>query len=91
MWITEVGCYIYGSIAALRRSKKRVRAVITTELPFLLSKEFPSNQENIPDAVKDFASGYPTKATAEMHQSHWGKLFNQMDSALSDEEKQLVS
>ncbi|XP_010670600.2 uncharacterized protein LOC104887626 isoform X1 [Beta vulgaris subsp. vulgaris] len=90
-WLQLMHQDIKGRLAALRRSKKRVRAVITTELPFLLSKEFPSNQENIPDAVKDFASGYPTKATAEMHQSHWGKLFNQMDSALSDEEKQLES
>lgn len=89
--ITQVGCYICGSVAALRRSKKRVRAVITTELPSLLSKEFPSNQENELYVVKDFATGYSSKATAELHQSHWGKLFNQMDSKLSDEEKQLVN
>ncbi|KMT15177.1 hypothetical protein BVRB_3g062900 [Beta vulgaris subsp. vulgaris] len=90
-WLQLLHQDIKGRLAALRRSKKRVRAVITTELPSLLSKEFPSNQENELYVVKDFATGYSSKATAELHQSHWGKLFNQMDSKLSDEEKQLES
>ncbi|XP_021758234.1 uncharacterized protein LOC110723201 [Chenopodium quinoa] len=88
-WLQLLHQDIKGRLAALRRSKKRVRAVITTELPFLLSKEFPPNQGNDPCVMKDSASGNPSKATAELHQSHWSKLFNQMDSSLSEEEKQL--
>jgi len=79
------------SPAALRRSKKRVHAVITTELPFLLSKEFSSNQENDPYVTKGSALVSPSNATAELHRARWSKLFNQMDSALSEEEKELVS
>lgn len=89
-WLQLLHQDIKGRLAALRRSKKRVRAVITTELPFLLSKEFPSNQENDPP-VKDSVSGYSSNATVELHQSHWSKLFNQMDNALCEEEKQLES
>lgn len=77
--------------AALRRSKKRVRAVINTELPLLLSKEFLHDQENNPHAMKDSADGFSTSVTADMHRSRWSRLFNQMDKALSEEEKQLVS
>lgn len=80
-----------GSIAALRRSKKRVRDVISTELPFLLSKEFPSNQENSICAAKYSASDYSIRRAAELHESYWSKLFNQMDNTLSEEEKELVS
>lgn len=79
------------ALAALRRSKKRVRAVITTELPFLLSKEFSSNQENDPCAVKYSAYGNSIVTKAELHRLHWSKLFNQMEYTLSEEEKQLVS
>ncbi|XP_021861314.1 uncharacterized protein [Spinacia oleracea] len=88
-WLQLLHQDIKGRLAALRRSKKRVRAVITTELPFLLSKEFPPNQEIDPYAMKDSTSGYTSKATAELHQSHWSKLFNQMDNSLCEEEKQL--
>lgn len=73
--------------AALRRSKKRVRSVITTELPFLISKEF-SSQENDPNNCVD---GFLENATARMHRERWNSLFDQMDKALSEEEKQLVS
>ena len=56
-------------------------SVITTELPLLLSKEFESNEENVNGSMK---------AAAELHQAQWNKLFNQMESSLSEEEKQLV-
>lgn len=75
----------------MRRSKKRVRAVINTELPFLISKEFLSDQENNPYSMQNSADGFCNRATAEMHQGRWGTLFGQMDKALSEEEKQLVS
>lgn len=75
----------------MRRSKKRVRAVIHTELPFLISKEFSSDQENNPYGMQNLADGFCNRATAEMHEARWGTLFGQMDKALSEEEKQLVS
>lgn len=77
--------------AALRRSKKKVRAVITTELPFLISKEFSSNKGGDPNTVRTSAEGFSHDAAAEMHMARWSSLFDQMDKALSEEEKQLVS
>ncbi|PSS32484.1 Microtubule-actin cross-linking factor 1, like [Actinidia chinensis var. chinensis] len=80
-----------GRLAALQRSKKRVRAVIHTELPFLISQEFSSNQENDQYAMKNSAAGCSGNADAEVHQARWSALFHQMDKALSEEEKQLES
>ncbi|XP_039056955.1 uncharacterized protein LOC120200107 [Hibiscus syriacus] len=78
-----------GRLSALRRSRKKVRAVITTELPFLISKEFSSNKGGDPNIVITSADGFPHDATAEMHLARWSALFDQMDKALSEEEKQL--
>ena len=79
------------AFAALRRSKKKVRAVITTELPFLISKEFSSNQGSDPNIIRNSADGFSHDGAAEMHRARWSALFDQMDKALSEEEKQLVS
>ena len=68
-----------------------MRAVITTELPFLISKEFSSNQGSDPNILRDSADGFSHDATAEMHRARWSALFDQMDKALSEEETQLVS
>jgi len=76
--------------SALRRSRRRVRSVITTELPFLISKEFANNQDCDPYIMKMFA-GLPTSQIADLHGARWTALFNHMDEALSKEEKQLVS
>ncbi|KAG8390177.1 hypothetical protein BUALT_Bualt01G0056300 [Buddleja alternifolia] len=43
-WLELLNQDIKGRLAALRRSKKRVRAVITTELPLLISREFSSDK-----------------------------------------------
>jgi hypothetical protein len=78
---------VYCSVnTALRRSKKRVRAVITTELPFLISKEFSSNQEN-----ENSTDRFSHSASADMHHAKWSTMFDQMEKALTEEEKQLVS
>lgn len=74
------------SNTALRRSKKRVRAVITTELPFLMSKEFSFNQEN-----ENSTDRFSNSASADMHHARWSTMFDQMEKALTEEEKQLVS
>lgn len=78
-----------GRLAALQRSKKRVRAVIHTELPLLMSQEFPSNQEN-----EHYATGYSAgrcsdNSNADLHRARWSALFDQMDKSLTEEEKQL--
>lgn len=90
-WLELLHQDIKGRLAALRRSKKRVRAVIHTELPFLISKEFPSNQENNSSVTKDSAAECSNIAVAEMHQARWSALFDQMDKSLFEEEKQLES
>ncbi|XVF24343.1 hypothetical protein REPUB_Repub13aG0119700 [Reevesia pubescens] len=90
-WLELLQQDIKGRLSALRRSKKKVRAVITTELPFLISKEFSSNQGNGPNFIRNSADGFSHDATAEMHRARWSALFGQMDKALSEEEKQLES
>ncbi|XP_010543677.1 PREDICTED: uncharacterized protein LOC104816509 [Tarenaya hassleriana] len=78
-WLELLHQDIKGRVSALRRSRKRVRAVINTELPFLIQKEFPSNQENGPTS------------RAGIHKARWASLFNQMELTLAEEEKQLES
>ncbi|XP_037497266.1 uncharacterized protein LOC105638833 isoform X2 [Jatropha curcas] len=72
-------------LAALRRSQMRVQNVIQTELPSIVAKEFPPNQENeqLP------AVGCPVSATMKMHLAKWNPLFHQMDNALKEEAKHL--
>ncbi|PQQ05919.1 uncharacterized protein Pyn_21552 [Prunus yedoensis var. nudiflora] len=90
-WLGLILQDIKGRLAALRRSRKRVRDVITTDLPSLLSKEFPSDQENDPCITKNSTSGFPSCTIADMHRARWNPLFEQMDKALSEEEDQLES
>ncbi|XP_043726323.1 uncharacterized protein LOC122672883 [Telopea speciosissima] len=89
-WLELLHQDIRGRLSALRRSKKRVRAVIQTELPFLLSKEFKSNQEN--DPYVPCASECPKPqniANPEMHQAKWTALFGQMEKTLTEEGRHL--
>ncbi|XP_023541857.1 uncharacterized protein LOC111801878 [Cucurbita pepo subsp. pepo] len=88
-WLDLMHQDIKGRLSALRRSKKRVRAVISTELPFLISKEFPSNEENDPYVAKNSLEETSVVSSADLHQARWTKLFDQMDKALAEEEKQL--
>ena len=67
-----------------------MRAVIHTELPFLLSKEFLSVQENAPYNSKTADAGHSHNSAADAHRAKWNVLFDQMDRTLSEEEKQLV-
>ncbi|KAG1346544.1 hypothetical protein COCNU_06G003730 [Cocos nucifera] len=75
---------------ALRRSKKRVRNAIQTELPYLFSTEFSSNQENDPSFAHSSEAQCSKKHTLEMHVARWRSLFSQMDRALYEEGKHLV-
>lgn len=90
-WLELLHQDIKGRLAALRRSKKRVRAVIQTEFPCLFSREFSSNQENSSYGTQSSSVGHFDNATAHAHHARWTALFDQMDGALSDEERQLES
>ncbi|KAF8397040.1 hypothetical protein HHK36_018678 [Tetracentron sinense] len=70
---------IRGPLAALQRSKKRVSAVIQTELPFLILIEFSSNQENDPYINQSIDVGCPNTVTPDIHRARWTALFDQMD------------
>ncbi|XP_042015872.1 uncharacterized protein LOC121763848 [Salvia splendens] len=87
-WLELLHQDIRGRLAALRRSKKRVRAVINTELPLLISREFSSNQENNVPMISSTTSHFD-QATADAHSVRWSTLFGQMDKALSEEEGHL--
>ncbi|KAF5790455.1 hypothetical protein HanRHA438_Chr09g0395091 [Helianthus annuus] len=76
-WLELLQQDIKGRLAALRRSRKRVQAAIQRELPLLVSRELVFNQENT--------------GNADLHRARWGPLFDQMDNALSEEEKHLES
>ncbi|KAA3453506.1 Cation-transporting ATPase 4 [Gossypium australe] len=88
-WLELLQQDIKGRLSALQRSKKKVRAVVTTELPFLMSKEFSSNQGSDPNVKRNAADGFSHDATTEMHRARWSAMFDRMDKALSEEEKQL--
>jgi hypothetical protein len=75
----------------LKRSRKRVRNALHTELPYLISTEFPSNQENESSIVNSSEAGCADKAVSEAHMVRWRSLFVQMDRALQEEGKHLVS
>ncbi|ONK62552.1 uncharacterized protein A4U43_C07F5280 [Asparagus officinalis] len=87
-WLELLHQDIKGRLAALRRSKKRVRNVIQTELPYLLSKEMLSNQENEGFAHSS-ENDCSKKAILDMHMARWKSIFSQMDKALYEEGKHL--
>ncbi|XP_074368587.1 uncharacterized protein LOC141708726 isoform X2 [Apium graveolens] len=84
-WLELLQQDIKGRLGALRRSKKRVRAVIQTELPLLMSREFSHNQENNPYVTR---MSVPN-SSADLHKARWNALFSQMEKTLSEEEIQL--
>lgn len=81
--------FLFVNFPALRRSKKRVEAVISTELPSLISKEFSVYQDNESSAM--IHAGGASCTASDMHRVKWNALFGQMDKALVEEEQQLVS
>ncbi|KAK1387285.1 hypothetical protein POM88_015463 [Heracleum sosnowskyi] len=89
-WLELLQHDINGRLGALRRSKKRVRSVIQTDLPLLISREFSHNQQNDLYVTKIPVPSSSVNATANLHKARWSMLFNQMENALSDEERQLV-
>ncbi|CAA2957894.1 Hypothetical predicted protein [Olea europaea subsp. europaea] len=88
-WLELLYQDIKGRLAALRRSKKRVRAVIHTELPLLVSREFTSNRETDMHITTDSVARHPDKAAADAHFVRWSTRFAQMDKTLCEEENLL--
>jgi len=88
-WLELLHQDIRGRLAALKRSRKRVRNAICTELPYLISTEFPSNQENESCIANTSEAGCTDKAVSEAHATRWKSLFVQMDRALQEEGKHL--
>ncbi|KAF3330417.1 hypothetical protein FCM35_KLT03771 [Carex littledalei] len=79
-WMELLQQDIKGRLAALRRSKKRVRNVISTELPYIISTELSCNQNNDPSAAH-----LSEKVCPGDHVEKWKYLFMQMDKALQEE------
>ncbi|GAB2299464.1 hypothetical protein Dimus_033532 [Dionaea muscipula] len=86
-WLQLLHQDIEGRLAALRHSRKRVQVVIKNELPFMLKKEFLTDQENEPYLARAFP--YSSNEAATLHEARWCLLFNKMDKALSEEEEKL--
>ncbi|KAL5670664.1 hypothetical protein ACJX0J_022885, partial [Zea mays] len=88
-WLELLHQDIRGRLAALKRSRKRVRNALHTELPYLTATEFSSNQENESSIANTSEIGCTDKAVSEAHVARWRSLFVQMDKTLQEEGKQL--
>ncbi|KAJ1277763.1 hypothetical protein BS78_04G028300 [Paspalum vaginatum] len=88
-WLELLHQDIRGRLAALKRSRKRVRNALHTELPYLVSTELSSNQENESSIANTSEAGCTDKAVSEAHVARWRSLFVQMDRALQEEGKLL--
>jgi hypothetical protein len=75
----------------LKRSRKRVKNALDLELPYLISTEFSSNQGNESSIMNSSGAGCADKEVSEAHMARWRSLFVQMDRALQEEGKHLVS
>ncbi|XP_023893130.1 uncharacterized protein LOC112005112 [Quercus suber] len=80
-WLVLLCQNIKGRLAALKRSRMRVKDVIQVELPFLVSKESSPVKDN--DQLSSVEC--PMSTIPYMHQAKWTALFDQMDKALSEE------
>ncbi|MQL85798.1 hypothetical protein Taro_018322 [Colocasia esculenta] len=88
-WLQLLYQDVRGRLAALRRSRKRVRNVIQKELPYLLSAELSSTQDKKPCLWQSIDAGSSNQGTSFMHVRKWKSLFSQMDKSLSEEGKHL--
>ncbi|KAI4370489.1 hypothetical protein MLD38_018840 [Melastoma candidum] len=88
-WLELLHQDIKARLTALRRSKKRVQAVISTELPFILSKEFSSNPLSSSLSLEKETSPISSNRIADVHGLKWTALFERMEKALEEEEQEL--
>ncbi|KAI3911379.1 hypothetical protein MKW98_010266 [Papaver atlanticum] len=79
-----------GRLAAIERSKKRLQSVIQIELPLLVSREFPNEQENsIICSQSSSTNEHHYARVKDIHRSRWSGVFDQMEKQLYEEGKQL--
>nr|CAD1833408.1 unnamed protein product [Ananas comosus var. bracteatus] len=90
-WLDLLQQDIKGRLDALRRSEERVRNAIHTELPYLLSTEFSSGKEIGAPRKSSLEAGCLEKAISESHMTRWRALFSQIEKALDEEARYLVS
>ncbi|KAK8964179.1 hypothetical protein KSP40_PGU009605 [Platanthera guangdongensis] len=90
-WLGLIQQDLKGRLAALRRSKKRVKNAIQIELPYLLSRDHAPDQENESMWSQSSLHECPSKGTLDMHMARWKSLFGQMERSLMEEGKHLVS
>lgn len=88
-WLGLIQQDIKGRLAALRRSKKRVKNAIQIELPFLLTRDLAPHLENESILLHSSLLECPKKETLDMHMSRWKNLFGQMEKSLLEEGKHL--
>ncbi|KAF7088473.1 hypothetical protein CFC21_091574 [Triticum aestivum] len=88
-WLELLQQDIRGRLAALKRSRKRVRNALQTELPHLISTEFSSRQENEPSIAHSSEAGPTGKTASEEHVARWRSLFLQMERTLQEEGRHL--
>uniref|UniRef100_M8C2M6 Uncharacterized protein n=1 Tax=Aegilops tauschii TaxID=37682 RepID=M8C2M6_AEGTA len=88
-WLELLQQDIRGRLAALKRSRKRVRNALQTELPHLISTEFSSSQENEPSIAHSSEAGPTGKTASEEHVARWRSLFLQMERTLQEEGRHL--
>ncbi|VAI43111.1 unnamed protein product [Triticum turgidum subsp. durum] len=88
-WLELLQQDIRGRLAALKRSRKRVRNALQTELPHLISTEFSSSQENEPSIAHSSEAGPMGKTASEEHVARWRSLFLQMERTLQEEGRHL--
>ncbi|KMZ64927.1 hypothetical protein ZOSMA_342G00010 [Zostera marina] len=87
-WLELLRQDIKGRLAALRRSRKRVRTAIQTELPYLFSNEhYTADLESV--TTTDIEQSSDIDANSGLHMARWKIIFNKMDKELSDEGKHL--
>lgn len=68
-----------------------MRNAIHTELPYLLSTEFSYGKEIGAPRKSSLEAGCLEKAISESHMTRWRALFSQIEKALDEEARYLVS
>ncbi|KAL0926878.1 hypothetical protein M5K25_003131 [Dendrobium thyrsiflorum] len=87
-WLTLIRHDIIARLAAIQRSKNRVKNAIEMELPDLFSRDLHSKQEN-ELSFGHFLTRCSQKETFNVHLARWKAVFTQMEVSLTDEENQL--
>lgn len=85
-WLELLQQDFRGRLAALKRSRKRVRNALQTELPYLISTEFPENEACTAQSSEAGSTG---NKVSEAHVARWRSLFVQMDRTLQEEGRDL--